>query len=232
MHTFAHQHHEKTGEAQASLTQGWVMNMGWRYDLMVWFLDIFLMRGQLRKLPQRVADLAQLQAGEAVLDVGCGTGALAMEACKRVGVTGRVCGIDPGPEQIGRARSKAEQACLPIDFQVGVIEQLAFPNSSFDVVLSTLMLHHLTDDLKRRGFAETARVLKPGGRLVIADFNRREVQQGKPEQFGAGTLGLQDMPALLTAAGFSQLESGKIPFPRMMGVDAGFLTAQRREIIE
>jgi len=223
---FAHNHQEKTGKAQAGSTQGWVMDMGWRYDLMVWFLDIFLMRGQLRKLPQRVANLAQLQAGEAVLDVGCGTGTLAIEAYKRVGVTGRVCGIDPGPKQIARAHSKAERAGLPIDFQAGVIEQLAFPDHSFDVVLSALMLHHLPDDLKRLGFAEIARVLKPGGRLVIVDFNRPEVRQGKSARFGAGTLGLQDMPALLTAAGFSQLDSGKIPFPRMMGSEAGFIRAR------
>src|SRR6266498_3773811 len=223
MHTFAHHHHEETGEAQAGSTRGWVMNLGWRYDLLVWFFDTFLLRGTLRKLPQRTADLAQLQVGEAVLDVGCGTGALAMVACTRVGTSGRVCGIDPGPKQVARARTKAERAGLSIDFQVGVIEQLAFPDHSFDVVLSTLVMHHLPDDLKRRGLAEMLRVLTLGGRLVIVDFNRPEVRQGKSARFGAGTLGLQDMPALLTAAGFSQLDSGKIPFPRMMGSEAGFI---------
>lgn len=98
MHSFVH-HHRETSETQTGSTQGWVMNMGWRYDLMVWFFDTFLFRGTLRKFPQRTADLAQLQPGEAVLDVGCGTGALAMEASKRVGATGHVCGIDPGPKQ-------------------------------------------------------------------------------------------------------------------------------------
>src|SRR5258708_8877379 len=179
MHTFTH-HHEETGEAQAGSTRGWVMNLGWRYDLLVWFFDTFVLRGKLRKLPQRAADLAQLQPGEAVLDVGCGTGALAMEAYKRVGATGRVCGIDPGPKQIARARSKAERASLPIDFQIGVIEQLAFPDQSFDVVLSTLMMHHLPDDLKRLGLAEMALLLKTKGRLVIVDFKSAEKQQGPP----------------------------------------------------
>src|SRR5579864_6006618 len=138
MHAFVH-HHRETSEAQTGSTQGWVMNMGWRYDLLVWFFDTFVFRGTLRKFPQRTANLAQLQPGEAVLDVGCGTGALAMEASKRVGATGQVCGIDPGPKQIARARTKAKRASLPIDFQVGVIEQLAFPNQAFDVVLSTLV---------------------------------------------------------------------------------------------
>jgi len=55
-----------------------------------------------------------------------------------------------------------------------VIEQLAFPDHAFDVVLSTLVMHHLPDDLKRLGLAELVRVLKPGGRLVIIDFKRAQ----------------------------------------------------------
>jgi ubiquinone/menaquinone biosynthesis C-methylase UbiE len=229
MHTFAHHHHEETGEAQAGSTRGWVMNLGWRYDLLVWFFDTFLLRGTLRKLPQRTADLAQLQVGEAVLDVGCGTGALAMVACTRVGAEGHVCGIDPGPRQVDRARTKAERAGLSIDFQVGVIEQLAFPDHSFDVVLSTLVMHHLPDDLKRLGLAEIVRVLKPGGRLVIIDFKRAQEQQGQDARLGAGSLGLQDLPQLLKEASCSQIESGEIAFPRLMGMEgAGYVRARTR----
>ena len=229
MHSFAHHHHRELGEATASETRGLVMNLGWRYDLLVWLFDTFLLRGTLRKLTLRTADLAQLQPGEAVLDVGCGTGALALVAAARVGATGRVCGIDPGIKQVARARSKAERASLPIDFQVGVIEQLAFPDQSFDVVLSTLVMHHLPDDLKRLGLAEMARVLKPGGRLVMVDFKRAEVQLGQPAQLGAGSLGLQDLPRLLSEAGFSQMERGEIPFPRLMGIEgAGFVRARAR----
>jgi ubiquinone/menaquinone biosynthesis C-methylase UbiE len=229
MDTFAHHHHEEMGGTQAGTTRGWVMNMGWRYDLLVWFADTFVLRGTLRKLRDHTIDLAQLQPGESVLDVGCGTGALAMETYERVGATGRVYGIDPGPKQIARARFKAERASLPIDFQVGVIEQLAFPDQSFDVVLSTLVMHHLPDDLKRLGLAEVARVLKPGGRLVIVDFKRAQMQQGQPARLGAGSLGLQDVPQLLSEAGFEHLESGEIPFPRLMGQNsAGFVRAQTR----
>jgi ubiquinone/menaquinone biosynthesis C-methylase UbiE len=225
MHTSTH-HHEEAGEAQVAPTRGWVMNLGWRYDLLVWCFDTFVLRGRLRKLRNRAADLAQLQPGEAVLDVGCGTGALALEAYKRVGAAGRVCGIDPGPRQVARARSKAGRAGIPIEFQVGVIERLAFLDQSFDAVLSTLLMHHLPDDLKRLGLAEIARVLKPGGRLVIVDFKRAE-QHGRPAQLGAGSLGLQDQPQLLREAGFSQIESGEIAFPRLMGLQgAGFVRAR------
>ncbi len=218
MHSVAHHHHKEPGK-----TRGLVMNWGWRYDLMVGFLDTFLLRGKVQKLRQKTLDLAQLQPGETVLDVGCGTGTLAMEARRRVGATGRVSGIDPGPQQIARARSKAERASLSIDFQVGVIEQLAFPDQSFDVVLSTMMMHHLPDDLKRQGLSEIARVLKPGERLVIADFKRPEKHHGQSAQLGAGELGLQDLPALMKDAGFAQIESGEIQFPRLMGLSgAGF----------
>jgi ubiquinone/menaquinone biosynthesis C-methylase UbiE len=81
-----------------------------------------------------------------------------------------VVGIDPSSEQIARARAKAARGKVPVEFQVGVIEQLAFPDQTFDVVVSTLMMHHLPASLKRQGLVEIARVLKPGGRLVIADF--------------------------------------------------------------
>jgi len=150
MQSFAHHHHKEAGEAQAGETAGLVMNWGWRYDLLVWFFDTVLLRGKLQGLRQRTIDLAQLQPGEAVLDVGCGTGTLALQAYALVGAAGRVCGIDPGPRQIDRARAKAARRSFPIDLQVGVIEQLAFPDQSFDVVLSTLMMHHLPEDLKRQ----------------------------------------------------------------------------------
>lgn len=69
MHSFARQHHGELGEATAYETRGWVMNLGWRYDLLVWLFDTFLLRGTLRKLKLQTADLAQLQPGEAVLGV-------------------------------------------------------------------------------------------------------------------------------------------------------------------
>ena len=220
MHTSVHHHHEGTSE-----TQGLILNWGWRYDLLVWALDTFLLRGKLRKFPQRTADLAQLQPGESVLDVGCGTGTLAIEAYRSVGATGHVYGIDPGNNQLARARAKARRAGFAIDFQPGVIERLPFADHSLDVVLSTFMMHHLTDDLKRVGLAEIRRVLKPEGRLVIVDAG----QQNRAEKFGPGALDIQNVPKLLEEANFTQIESGDMQFPRVMGLDGvGFVKARTK----
>jgi SAM-dependent methyltransferase len=214
MHSLAH-HHSESDETSAKETRGLILNRGWRYDLEVWFFDLFLLDGKLRELRQRTADLARIRPGEKVLDVGCGTGTLAIEVQRRVGATGRVFGVDPGTRQIARARSKAARRNLPTEFQIGVIEHLEFPDQTVDVVLNTLMMHHLPDDLKRQGFSEIARVLKPGGRLVIADFERPEKRQDQPAGLGAGQSGVQDLPELIKGAGFSQVETEKLRLPRL-----------------
>jgi len=163
-----------------------------------------------------------------VLDVGCGTGTLTIEVQKLVGLTGRVFGIDPGQEQIARARTKAARHQLPIEFQVGVIEQLGFPDQTFDVVLSTLMMHHLPTNLKRQGLSEIARVLKVGGRLVIADFTRKQERVGQAARFHAGGSGLHELAALVADAGFTQVEMEQMKSPRLSAFPgAGFVRAYK-----
>ena len=211
-------HGSKEEKIPVKSSPGIVMTTpAWVYDLMArWFV----MRGREQEFRRMAADLAQLQSGEAVLDVGCGTGTQALVAKQRVGATGHVCGIDPSASLLAGARRKAMHSGLSIDFQPGGIEQLPYPDQSFDVVLSTFMMHHLPDDIKRQGLAEIARVLRPGGRLLVIDFMRSEEHQDHPEQFGAGDLGLQDFPALMSDAGFSQTQTGEIPF-RIRSVAAG-----------
>ena len=210
MHSSARHRHNSAGKAPAKETKGLVLSGGWRYDLMEWYHDTFSFRGKLRELRQRTANLARIQPGDAVLDVGCGTGTLALAVQRRLGSAGRVAGVDPGAEQIARARAKAARRNAPIEFQVGVIEQLPFPDSTFDVVLSTLMMHHLPAPLKRQGLAEIARVLKPGGRLVIADFTRKQERQGRAARFHAGGSSMRNLAALVKDAGFQELETEEI----------------------
>lgn len=228
MHSFARHRHSSAGKAPTTETKGLILNGGWSHDLMAWFIDIFLFRGQWRKLRQRTITLARIQPGEQVLDVGCGTGTLAMEVQQHIGATGRVAGIDPGTRQIARARSKATRRHLPIDFQIGVIEQLPFPDQTFNVVLSTLMMHHLPAGLKRQGLSEIVRVLKPGGRLIIADFKRKKERQGRAARFHAGGSGLQELAALVKEAGFSQVETEEMRPPRFSAFPgAGFVMTHK-----
>lgn len=212
MHSFV-QHRKVDGGDSSSQERGIVTLSAWFYDLIVrWFV----MHGREQAFRQMVAALAGLQAGEAVLDVGCGTGTQALVAKKHVGVSGRVCGIDPSTTLIAGARHKATRRGLSIDFQLAGIEHLPFPNQSFDVVLSTFAIHHIPRDLKLQGFSEITRVLKPGGRLLVIDFKREEHQH----THGSEEMGIQDLSPLLVETGFSQIESGEIPF-YIRSFDAG-----------
>ena len=222
MHSFSKHSHNKSCETSTKRTRGLILDTGWRYDLMEWFFDTFFFHGKLGELRNRTVDLAHIQPGENVLDVGCGTGTLAIEVAPRVGKNGRVCGIDPGENQIARGRSKAARRNLPIEFRVGVIEHLDFPDQTFDVVLSTIMMHHLSNTLKRQGLAEVARVLKPGGRLVIADFNRPEERPAQPIRFSPGGSRVQDLAVLVKNAGFSEVETEEMQLPKFPAHAVGF----------
>jgi len=228
MHSFARHRPSRASKASATETKGLIGSGGWRHDLMEWFIDTFVFRGQLGELRLRTTTLARMQPGDAVLDVGCGTGTLAMEVARLVGRAGHVAGVDPGIEQIARARSKAARRNAPIEFQIGVIEQLPFPDQTFDVVLSTLMMHHLPASLKRQGLAEIARVLKPGGRLVIADLKRRQERAGPAARFHAGGSSMQDLAALVKDAGFERVETEEMRPPRFSAFPgAGFVRAHK-----
>ena len=97
-------------------------------------------------------------------------------------------------------------------------------------MLTTLMLHHLPDALKRQGLGEIGRVLKPGGRLVIADFQRAAQRSDQPERFGAGERGIQDLSALVQAAGFGRVKTEALPLPRvpaLPGSGVGLIRADK-----
>ena len=147
-------------------TSGHVLHWARAYDALVWVLTL----GNERRFRQRLAELARLDAGQSVLDVGCGTGALAIAAKGFVGAGGEVTGVDPSPEMVARAKRKAAKAGVDVRFEVGTIEALPFPDAAFDTALSTLMLHHLTDDGLEKGLGEVARVLKAGGRFLAVDI--------------------------------------------------------------
>lgn len=118
---------------------------------------------------ERLLAQADLQPSHSVLDIGCGTGSLAIlikQRDPRVSVTG----LDPDPRALARAARKAERAGVTVRLDRGFADALAYPDATFDRVLSSMMFHHLPRDERHKALTEARRVLKPGGRLELLDF--------------------------------------------------------------
>lgn len=197
-----------TKEAETTpATKGLVLHWAAGYDLLAWLLT----RGRTRAFREKLVGLARLTAGEAVLDVGCGTGSLAIVAKRQVGPTGVVCGIDPSPAMIARARSKASKAGAEVRFETGVAEALPFPDARFDVVLSTLMLHHLPRQVRQQFVREVRRVLTPDGRLLIVDFAHAQDKSGVLAHFHRhGHVDPRQIVSLIEDEGLRSIESGPV----------------------
>lgn len=132
------------------------------YDPLTWLL-------RLGRLRQRLLREAALQPGHRVLDIGCGTGTLAILA-SRSSPGSSIAGIDPDEMALTRARRKARRAGVDVRFDAGRAGALPCPDASLDRVLSSFMFHHLSASEKGAMLEEVRRVLKPGGRLHLQDF--------------------------------------------------------------
>jgi ubiquinone/menaquinone biosynthesis C-methylase UbiE len=188
-------------------TTGRVLHWAARYDLLVWLLT----HGRDRAFRQRLVSLARLESGESVLDVGCGTGSLAIAAKRQVGTNGRVFGIDASPEMIARATSKAARAGIDVSFKHAVAEALPFPDAQFDAVLSTLMLHHLPRKARRLCVIDIRRVLKPEGRALVVDFGQAQNKTGFLAHFHRrGHVDPREIVSLLDEAGLRSVDSGPV----------------------
>jgi demethylmenaquinone methyltransferase/2-methoxy-6-polyprenyl-1,4-benzoquinol methylase/phosphoethanolamine N-methyltransferase len=216
MHQF---HNAQHGVEPAPATSGHTIRWAYAYDLVVRVLTLNR-EGALR---DETLQLAGIAPGASVLDVGCGTGSLTLRAAALAGSDGQVYGIDAAPAMIAKARRKAQRPGVqgaPVTFQVGVIEALDFAAGTFDRVLSSLMTHHLPGALKGQGLAEVYRVLKPGGQLLIVDFDASVPRRGwaglhhRPSHAQHDThagqgiaVGLQQ---LVCSAGFVDVTSGRL----------------------
>lgn len=152
--------------------------------------------------------VAELHAGEVVLDLGSGAGGDVLIAARRVGPTGRAIGLDMTDEMLSLARANAAKAGLDyVDFRKGYIEQIPLDDASVDVVISNCVINLSAD--KPRVLAEAARVLRPGGRLavsdVIADEHMDDTTRADMQQWTgciAGALTRRQFEQALAAAGF------------------------------
>ena len=123
------------------------------------------------KRKPRLVDQAHIEPGHRVLDLGCGTGTLAI-LVKRISPQSEVVGLDGDPKILEIARGKAERARVRIPFDLGMAFELAYPDNAFDHVLSSFVFHHLTTENRARTLKEAFRVLRSGGKLNILDLGK------------------------------------------------------------
>ena len=160
-------------------------------------------------VPTAVADLHE---GETVLDLGAGAGADALISARRVGPTGKAIGLDMTDEMLDLARANAAQAGVQnVEFVKGYIEDIPLADNSVDVVISNCVINLAGD--KHKVLAETARVLRPGGRLavsdVIADPHMDDATRADIAAYTgciAGALTEDEFRAALDAAGLTDVE--------------------------
>ena len=155
--------------------------------------------------------LAELHAGEVVLDLGSGGGIDVLLSAKRVGPTGRAYGLDMTDEMLALARDNQRQAgATNVEFLKGEIEHIPLPDASVDVIISNCVINLSAD--KDRVLAEAFRVLRPGGRFAVSDVVTRgairpEIRASAMAWVGcvAGALDEDDYRHKLAAAGFSDI---------------------------
>ena len=150
--------------SHATGTRGHTLGAPRRYDA---FANLFFF-GRRRATFQALIDAAGVQTGQRVLDVGCGTGYFARLLAETVGADGLVVGVDASPEMIGYAKERAARLSN-CQFQINAAESLSLPSEHFDIVVSSLFMHHLPADLQMVALTEMWRVLRPGGTLLIAE---------------------------------------------------------------
>ena len=139
-------------------------------DWLLPFYDPLVKLSGADRVRRKLFDQAGIRPGDRVLDIGCGTGTLAVLIKQRVPDTD-VVGLDPDPKALARAHRKAQRAHVSVQFDQGFADALPYADASIDRVLSSLMLHHLPTEAKRKALREVRRVLKPGGSFHLLDFS-------------------------------------------------------------
>jgi ubiquinone/menaquinone biosynthesis C-methylase UbiE len=204
MHSLVH------GNPHPTASHGHVLASPRMYDFTV---ELFFL-GRRRPSYQALVVAAGVCPGQRVLDVGCGTGYFSRLVARRVGPNGVVVGIDPSESMIQYARQKTA-SIGNCEFQVGAAEALPFPVDHFEVVVSSLVLHHLPEDLRLRALDEMRRVLRPGGALLVAEARNpgHGVSGVLARAHGYDRMAQQveRLDSLAAAAGFGDIRQGEVP---------------------
>ena len=190
-------------------TRGHTLGAPAAYDA---FVNVFFL-GRRRATFASLIRAAGVEPGQRVLDVGCGTGYFAGLLAEAVGPGGSVLGIDASSEMIAyAARRRGRPNC---QFQVGAAESLGLPAEDFDIVVSSLFMHHLPADLQPVALAEMRRVLRPGGTLLIAEAQipRARVWRLLAHLHGFDRMAqaVADLDRLIADAGFERIRGGEAP---------------------
>ena len=174
------------------------------YDPFTWLLGV-------PRVHRRLVELAGIEPGHRVLEIGCGTGNLALRA-QRMHPDAEVVGIDPDPLALQRARRKADRAGLPVRWDRGKAGELPYADESVDRVLSAFMFHHLDDAEKKSALAEVRRVLRPDGQLHLVDIAghhhgraARRMQRTEHLRDNAG----EGIPNRMREAGLTDVRTGE-----------------------
>lgn len=177
--------------------------------------EVFALGSQFKRL---VIDELHLQTGEQLLDIGCGTGTLIVEA-KKTYPSLTVIGVDPDNKSLAIARKKIEREGLKIELIQTGAQKLPFPSRSFDAITSTLVFHHLPTEIKKQALKEVYRVLKNDGRFLLADI-------GMPQHIGR-TLGYKLVELLHLPEAETMQDNIKGRLPQIVK-EAGFQVKEIR----
>ncbi|MDM7855976.1 class I SAM-dependent methyltransferase [Cellulomonas alba] len=137
---------------------------------LMWTYDLMTRLARVGRVHEQLLEVAGVGTRQRVLEVGCGTGNLALRAARRGAI---VTGLDPDRGALEKAAAKARRAGLPLTLVRGYADHLPAEDGSLDHVVSAFALHHVPTEQKAALAAELARVLAPGGRVTIADLQPR-----------------------------------------------------------